>query len=236
MRYFSATLWVLPFLSFIAGYVLLHSVSYREVVQAPAVVGLPLAQAVKVLSGCRLNARILTEKEDADLPEGSVISQSPVAGKKIKAYQSIFLVVTRHADKAHAPLFSGLMLSQVQARAQEHNIHLKTYYLPAQAPYNTCIAQNVAEHEELDTPAMLVYVSQGAPTLRVFPTLKQHKVAAVTKFLKNYGLTVITNYVNGRPATPTKHSRVLEQYPAAGSLVDIIKLSSVLITISDPAH
>lgn len=236
MRYISATLWLFPFLSFIVGYVVVHSFSYREIVQAPAVIGLPLAQAVKVLSGCTLNARILAEKEDTDLPEGSVISQSPVAGKKVKAHQSVFLVVTRHAEKARAPLLSGLTLAQAQARVQENNIRLKTYYLPAQLPHNTCVAQNIAEQEELDTPTMLAYISQGASTLRVFPLLKQQKVSLVTQFLKNYGIAVVMRSVNtGRPATPTKHSQVLEQYPVAGSLVDIKKLPSVQITISDPA-
>ena len=236
MRFLSAILWLLPFLSFLAGYALVYKFSHRETVQAPTVVGLPLSQAVKILSKYTLNARILAEKEDNDLPEGSVITQSPLPGQKVKAHQSMFLVVTCHAEKSHAPLLSGLTLTEAQARAQENNIRLKTHYLQAQLPHNTCIAQDIAAQEELDTPTLLAYVSQGTTSLRIFPLLKQKKVSTVTQFLKNYGIKAIIRSADGQPVTPTKNLQVIEQYPVAGTLVDIKKLPSVHITVSNALH
>src|SRR5205085_11984966 len=102
--------------------------------ETPSVIGQHIHDAIKLLSTHHLNARILSEKEDLDLPEGIVISQSPVQGQKIKSQQSIFLVVTRRPPKAQAPRLFGLNNEESNANTQKKGIQLKSYSIESICP------------------------------------------------------------------------------------------------------
>jgi len=53
-------------------------------IQAPALVGKQLQNAVALLSQKNLNVRFITQKEDPDLPHGTILSQTPAAGRNVK--------------------------------------------------------------------------------------------------------------------------------------------------------
>ncbi|MBA3954767.1 PASTA domain-containing protein [Candidatus Dependentiae bacterium] len=230
-------LWMLPFICFLSGYQLLRVFTHREIIETPAVVGLHVADAIKIFSRFNLNTRILTEKEDSDLPEGIIISQAPAAGQKVKAHQSIYLVATRHPAKPQAPRLEGLTLSQAQAAAKQSDVRLKTAFIESNALQNKCFAQNVRPGEELESKNILAYFSAGTTSIRILPDLKNRKVSEVLPFLKNYGIETVVAHANPSNAD-LEHTCtsciVTEQRPLAGTLVDLKKPLKVHITVADP--
>lgn len=232
-------LWMVPFVCFLGGYQLLRIFTHREIIETPAVVGLHIADAIKIFSRFNLNTRILTEKEDLDLPEGIIISQSPAAGQKVKAHQSIYLVSTRHPAKPQAPRLEGLTLSQAQAVAKQENIRLKTAFLESNALQNKCFAQNVRAGEELESKNILAYFSTGTTSVRILPDLKNRLVSDVLPFLKNYAIDTVVTHAHGSP-DDAEHvcdaCLVTEQRPLAGTLVDLKKPLTVHLTVTDPLH
>lgn len=87
-------LWLMPFASFLIGYQIINIFKNQNEIIVPNFVGKTLNQAIKVASDNNLNLRISAEKEDSQLPEGTIISQIPNR-QKIKPNQSIYLVISK---------------------------------------------------------------------------------------------------------------------------------------------
>lgn len=229
-KYLTTLVWTLPFISFFFGYQIVRLFVYKEVFVAPEVLGQHIQDAIKVLSESKLNVRILAEKEDADLPEGIIISQSPNPGQSVKSHQSIFLVITRKPAKPVAPNLYGLSNQEAQNRAKNKNIHLKSYSLPSDNPIDTVIAQSDLPQQEVSDNAMMVYLSRGPSDMRIFPNLKGKLSQEVVDFFKTYNIQVqVLSMEQG--ATHDVNSIVIDQRPMPGTLIDLKKSFIVQITV-----
>lgn len=214
--------WVVPFIAFIAGYLLVRGLTHTETITVPAIMGLHLTDAIRTLSSDSLNVRILAEKEDPDLHEGMILSQTPEPGTLVKPHQSIFLVITCKPLKPQAPTLLGTTLSQAQVRARNASITLKTYTLESPIPQGRVIAQSVMPRRDVKENSLTIYTSKGSTPLRIFPQLKGKKPDEVTSF---FGLYDIPVSVKG------PHNKVIkDQRPLAGTLIDIRKPLVVEVT------
>ncbi len=222
---FKNFLWILPFLSFLGGYQLLRMLSHVEEVEVPAVVGLHMHDAIKNLSFHRLNVRILAEKEEQDLPEGLILTQTPAAGKKVKPQQSIFLVTTRQPPKPRAASFFGLTKNEAQALAQQRGLTLKYAELESMLPQGTCIAQSAEPGAELPDKTVAVLFSQGSSTIRLFPDIKGKSLEEVTSFFQPYDIQVIVS-------PPVSSGIISDQRPLPGTLIDLKKPPTVHLALN----
>ena len=218
-------LWILPFLSFLLGYQLVRFLSHTEMVEVPPVVGLRMHDAIKNLSLHQLNVRILAEKEEQDLPEGLILSQSPAPGKKVKPHQSIFLVITHQPVKPRAFSFYGLTREEALAQAKRVGIHLTFSELESPHPHGTIIAQSSVPGMELSDKTMAVTVSSGSSTIRLFPDLKGKDLEEVRAFLLPYGIPLFLS-----PPDVTS-GIIIDQRPLAGSLINLKKPPVVHLAI-----
>ncbi len=205
----------MPFLSFIAGYQVIRLLTRTEKVRVPAVVGLHMNDAIKILSANLLNVRILAEKEDPDLHEGTILSQNPEEGSLVKTHQSIFLVVTKKPARVRAPELRGLTCEQAQTKATQAGIKLTTYAFESPFPKDRVMAQSILPEREVKRKALIVYCSEGTTPLRIFPDLRGRTVEEVVSFFSLYSGTVT---VQGNRDTTIK-----DQQPRAGTLVDMRK-------------
>jgi beta-lactam-binding protein with PASTA domain len=219
--YFYSLLWLLPFLCFLGGYQLIQLLSDHGSLEAPSVVGQHIHDAIKLLSRYHLNARIVTEKEDADVPEGIVISQSPLPGKKIKSHQSLFLVVTRKPPKPQAPVLYGMTTDDAHAITRAKHIQLKAYAIESINPHNTCIAQSAQPNQELSDNTMTAYFSDGTTPIRVFPQVKGKRVKEVSSFLKEYGIECKITHTKGVEEGHVCSCIIVAQQPLPGTLVNM---------------
>lgn len=196
----------------------------------PSLLGLPLQEAITVLSCHNLNARILTEKEETDISPGTILSQNPAPQQKIKPQQSVYLVIAKKAHAAIAPELTGCIESEARKRAENLGIRLKTYAIESQHPQEYCIAQSPAPGSELAEKLMILYVSASTVPMRIFPDLRGLQIADVHNFLEKYTMQLVImpihDSISERPA-----GTVLDQKPLAGSLIDIRKPLTIHVSV-----
>ncbi len=221
-RFLVSFFWVVPFIAFIAGYLLVRGLTHTETITVPSVMGLHLTDAIRTLSSDRLNVRILAEKEDPDINEGMILSQTPEPGTLVKPHQSIFLVITCKPLKPQAPTLLGATLTQAQTRARNSSITLKTYTLESSQPKDRVVAQSVMPRRDVEEGTITIYTSKGSTPLRVFPQLRGRIPDEVLSFFGLYDIPVKIKGPHNR--------RIKDQRPLAGTLIDIRKPLVVQVT------
>lgn len=224
-------LWILPFICFLSGYQLIRLLADHSTLEAPSVVGSNINDAIKLLATYHLNARILTEKEEEDFPEGIVISQSPPQGQKIKSHQSIFLIVTRKPPKPTAIPLYGLLQQEATVVAQKKGIPLQVYGVESVSPKGICIAQSAQPQEEINE-ACIAYYSEGITPIRIFPKLIGLPLETVSKFLHDYGIDMQINHEQpSEDHHKCSQCKVVTQKPSAGTLINLKKPLTVMLTV-----
>ncbi len=214
--------WTLPFICFLSGYQAVHFFTTRGEFPTPAVVGLPLIQAIKTLSDHHLNVRIVREQEDADLPSGTVVSQTPRAGHKVKQQQSVFIVITKKIERI-APACAGKKIQEIEPLLHSHNIRAHIHYLASSQPVNTCFSQWPQAGQPVEGK-MILYASIGDERPLIFPVLRGQPIRAVLELLKQYQLNANVFHPH---VMDDDHEcincLVAEQKPLPGSLIDLSK-------------
>lgn len=214
--------WFLPFIAFIAGYELLNYTTHVKEIKAPALVGLPITQAVKILSDHNLNPRILVEKEEKDILPGTILSQTPCSGQSVKVNQSIFLVVAQKPKPLVVPDLHQKTEKEIQTIATKHNIRTKSYYIPSHYPQGTCFAQSPKCGSLVDDRKMTVYISAAQQKMVLFPQFKRMPVNEAKEFLQGYPVTI--KVFHKQPVPPDHRCDnciVTEQKPLANSLITL---------------
>lgn len=180
----------IPFVCFIAGYYITARMLGNDVITVPAVIGKSLYEGVQLLSDSRLNARIITYKEDALLPEGTIVSQNPQALNRARAQQTVFLGVVKKPPLKKTPLFIGMIEPEANVLAEKTNIILKKIIIPSTAPRGACIGQIPTAGTTLVTDQCVLYVSAGAGTYRIMPYCIGIRAEEVVQFFKEFGVSV----------------------------------------------
>ena len=221
--------WITPFLSFLVGYQLLNIMTSVAELPAPNIVGLPLVDAVKQLSDRSLNARVMMEKEEPDLVEGTVLAQTPHAFHKVKPQQSIFLIIAKKPKKL-APNILNKSTSEIETIAEQSNIRIKTYPVSSHYPVGTCIGQEPTAEQWIDQNKMIAYVSSGNSKPHIFPNIKGMPVRQVVQWLKDYPAQVTIAH---QTAVDADHQciecLVIDQKPLPGTIIEIDKSFMVQI-------
>ena len=224
----SSSFWIWPFAAFFGGYQLVRLVTHVETVKVPTVVGLHLNEAIQLLSADQLNVRILGEKEDFDLQEGTILNQTPYQGQLVKPHQSVFLVTSRRPHNSRAPKIVGETRIIAQEKARAGHLSLKIYQLESSFPKDICITQSVLPDQEVKDSHMTVYCSTGTTPFRIIPDVKTKIVAEVISFFGTYNIPVkVMGDMKGT---------IIEQQPLAGTLVDISKPLVIELTTKAPSE
>lgn len=230
--FFYTFLWILPFIFFLTGYLTIRALLHKQIVYVPQLVGANMVDAIKALSAQKLNARILDQKEDSDMPEGTVINQSPKANVKLKVGQPVFLVITRAPAKNRAPSLYYNSLENAKEKLIQEGLSPKFYLIPSIAQQNLCFAQEVKPARELNSKVVIAYFSKGKTSLVIMPNLKGLGIEQVRNFLKKNNIDVVVHEdgeFNSKKKKNNTPFKVKKQRPMAGSLVDISKLKRIIL-------
>lgn len=214
--------WLLPFFCFIAGYLVLQRMYSVDQMATPSLLGKQLPDAVAELSADNLNIRLIDQKEDPDLPQGTILSQTPAAGQKIKPHQAIHVVISKQQQKKICPSLIAKTASDIQAELTELKIRNKSYFVPSTQPINTCIAQFPSAGQVLDEPRVITYLSAGNEKPVLMPDLKGKSVAQATAFFQQHPETTKLEIIH-TSQQPSDHTCgeqciIIDQRPLAGSL------------------
>ncbi|MGB8367568.1 MAG: PASTA domain-containing protein [Candidatus Babeliales bacterium] len=220
-------LWLFPFCSFLIGYFLLYHYMKIPTLLAPSLIGKNIHEATILLSQHKLNARIIDQKEEPALPEGTILRQVPATGQKIKPSQSIFLVTTKKQPTSTTPSMINKSLNTIKKELANSDIRFKIYYLPSNYPQHHCFSQFPAPGEPLVHNLLLLYLSTEDNKPIIWPNFTQHPIEEVIEFLAFY-------YIQPQVIWNTqKHSinKVIEQQPLAGSLILLQKNNPLFVQL-----
>jgi len=217
-------LWVIPFLSFLSGYYLVSYFFSINEIEVPNLIGKTLAEASKILSDHNLNLRILTQKEDPDLPDGTILDQNPVK-QKIKVNKSIYLVVSKKFVDCKMPEFRGKEFSEIKQFIEKLGIRSKVYYLEGIFKENQCICQFPMPGKLFDKNGKIIlYLSSGNSKKPIlFPDFRDLNLKEVIDFLSLYNLNANLSFKNSEQYDPNNLYKIVDQRPLSGSLINLSK-------------
>ena len=202
--------------------------------KVPNLIGKNLHQAILDASSRQLALRILKEKEDDLLPEGTIIQQIPKPYQTARLNQSIFVTVSKKPQPFRAPYFLGEKVSTITQELAKHGISSKIIKFKGKHSNKKCIAQTPQEGEEITQKKMILYVSKGIDNLNIMPNLKNLSLKEAQNLIQqsqNITLEVYDDYGSLIPSSSFGY-KIIDQKPMAGSIVDLDRPLSVQLLTS----
>lgn len=190
--------------------------------EAPSLVGKQLQDAVAELSAYNLNIRLIDQKEDPDLPQGTILSQTPAVGQKIKPHQAIHVVISKQQEKKLCPALVKKTAHEIHTELHSLKIRNKNYFMPSAQPINHCIAQFPSAGSVLDEPRIITYLSAGNNKPVLMPNLKGKTGAQATEFFRHHTETTKLDLIHSSPQLSdhicNDQCIIVDQRPLAGSI------------------
>lgn len=216
--------WFLPFISFIFGYYILSSFFPKDEFVVPNITGRSLQDSIRVLTNKNLSLFFLKELEDPDLPEGIILSQTPVAGQRVKKNQKIFVTVSKKSKTLKIPDFLDKTQCQINKDVAKLGIEPVFYWVDSFYPVNTCIAQSPQPNKSLGSQKLIIYFSGGDSKFYIVPNFYGCKVENIDNTLDADKIKLDVFYKNKKQDSKRfKKFYVVDQKPIAGSIVDLKK-------------
>jgi len=222
-------LWLLPFFSFLCGYFLLSYYTHVQSLTVPSLVGKNIHEAITLLSQLKLNPRLLAQKEEPALPEGTILRQVPTSGQKIKPHQPIFLVTTKKQPPIATPNVFNKSIDTIAKELANTEIRFKIYYVPNNFPQQHCFSQSQPPGDPLENNHLLIlYLSAGNNKAIIWPDFTQRPLEEAIEFLASYHIKphIIANAAH-KNSQPT--DKIIEQQPLAGSLIILQKTNPLFV-------
>jgi len=214
VRLLSPFLWLLPFLSFLFGYLIpTYYVTYQEI-RLPVLVGKPVQEGMRLLTAAGINARMLREKIDPDLPSGIIVEQSPKGNQMIRPHQPVLITISQRPPIPPCPAIVGqksVDISQLRPHRPER------HFLQANYPAGVCFAQCPSPQQRMEGRRFIAYVSKGNEQLCVVPDYRGVALSEVARALHAHA---IAYEVFGEQKVDAV---VIDQTPRPGSIVDLSK-------------
>lgn len=209
--------WLLPFISFFIGYWIAELFFGAQTITVPKLVGTSITQGIRQLSAQKLNIRIIAEKEDLDLPEGTIISQKPSPSQPIKAQQAIFVVISKKPQLKKTPYLLNKTADHAKNELIKQGIKYKEFNIDSNAPQNMIIAQYPAPKEPINGP-VYIYKAVSPEQKFIFPSLKDRPFEEIQSFLARYNIKSTITYKN---QSSHENYKVTEQRPLQGTLISL---------------
>ena len=215
-------LWLTPFASFILGYLFIALIQTKPVLKTPALVGQTIDKALIELSSKNLNVRIIGHKDDPQLPEGTILSQTPAADTPIKENQAIYVMIAQKPAPLQMPNLAHMHADEAVKLLENLSAHPHSSALANDAPQNSVIAQSPqAGNTTADTP-IIIYTAQPAAKPVIMPNLKSKLIDEVVSFLNLHGINPKILHTTQTDFGHQCHNCiVIDQRPLAGSLITL---------------
>lgn len=222
-------IWALPFSIFILGYFFLNLLISGPNIDAPNLIGKSASEALVMASNNNLSIKIIGEKEDVDLPEGTVLHQTPI-NQKVKRNQALYVLISKKPPQKITPMLLHKTESEIEKILSKQNLKAKKYYLHNSPPY--CFCQYPEAGSNVDKESIVVYINSRGLKPRLFPNLKGETLEAVQEFLQKHGLKIKVFRKGKEEEEYNPNSVVVKQKPIAGSIVNLKGLSTVLVEVN----
>jgi hypothetical protein len=187
----------------------------------PHLVGKQVHEILPLVTQHNLNIRLIDHKEEADLPEGIILNQTPQGGTTIKPNQPLFIVTTKKPLATRAPQCIGTSIDQLIPQLQTADIYPRIYQVPHPYPEKICFAQSPQLNEPLEKNRLILYISSGNNKPIIWPDFTGIPLEIAIEFLNNYNIEPqIINDSPHKRYTSTEYT-ITDQRPFAGTLLTL---------------
>ena len=163
----------------------------RDVVQVPAVQGLPLEEAREKFYAVGLLTEIQGRDYDNAVPEESVIAQVPEPGAKVKKGRRIAVVVSKGKEYSVVPDVKDMTERQVRIELKKGGFQVGE------------VTKKYHDKQPAETVVELFPKSGSRPTSTEMPNIVGENIAGARKILESCGLRVgRTTYRNDHSLLP----------------------------------
>jgi hypothetical protein len=212
------SLFLLPFICFATGYFISSLIVQQPYIVTPSLVGVSVAQACVIASRHEVTIKLLGDKEDNDVPAGTVLRQTPQAGNLIKPHQSIHVLISKQQALPRAPHIIGM--HQKALLSIDNSSPIKIYAVPCIHPTGICFAQTPLPDELITNNNLIAYISVGTAKPIIWPCLTGQLVQDVLALLETHAITIDLIHTYPVPHYHRCHDcRVIHQNPRPGSLL-----------------
>lgn len=187
----------------------------------PHLVGKHVHEILPLITQHKLNLRLMDQKEEADIPEGIILNQTPRAGTLIRPNQHLFIVTTKKPVVTRAPHCVGISVDQLTQQLSATSISPRIYYLPHAYPEKMCFAQSPQPQEPLEKNRLILYISSGSNKPVIWPDFINLPLHEVLEFLNSYGIEPHIINDNVYKEHTSAEYRVKDQRPFAGTLLTL---------------
>lgn len=214
--------WAVPFLVFFTGYQFCNFIFKSKTVITPALLGKTVTEALPLLTQQELNVRLLKQKENTLLPEGTILNQIPSPGQQSKPHQTVFIITSKQPEPAKTPLLTGLFYTEITELLKKEKITYQTLFIPTNQPEKLCIAQIPEAGEPVPTDGIIIYCATQESNFYVFPDFKGLPIDDVMSFLQAY--TIEPEIFHSYPISEhhtCHHCVVKDQKPSPGACIHL---------------
>ncbi|MBO6291463.1 MAG: Stk1 family PASTA domain-containing Ser/Thr kinase [Selenomonas sp.] len=197
----------------------------------PDVTGKPMALARQILEDQKLRVNV-AEVYDATVPAGTVVSQTPEAGTKVKEERMVTINVSRGGEELDMPDLLGLDRADAEIKLKKMGLKLGSVYEKfSDEEEGTVIGQEPRSGTRISKGQTIdITISKGKKVKKVtVPNVKGGTLSAAEGTLKGKGLSVVVEKRESSQAPGT----VISQSPAADSEVE--SGSTVTLVIAEEA-
>lgn len=225
--------WFIPFCASVVGYLAIAFIYRPHQVPIPHLVGYSIHDAVRSASDHQLNIRIINEKEDANLPDGTIINQIPKSPGLTKSSQTIYCTASKRPEKMMVPSFLKQSKAMILKELNALGMRSKIEYLPSDLPKDHCFAQYPSPGSFLEDEPIIIYLARSAQEPIVWPNLKGQSVSEVQNFLQLNGIEVNSSHTTLQEPYHicTQHCVVVDQRPLAGTILPESSLSTIHVQL-----
>lgn len=218
-------LWLAPFSCFLTGYLLMAFLFKPVEFKTPSLVGKSIQEAIKITNKHDLHIKIVAETDDPDLPDGTIISQTPTADTLIKARQSVYMVISQQPALLTTPSFLNKPHQEITSYAENKGITLKTYLLASNSTAaDHCIAQYPAPANPLVTKSIITYICSDVLKPVIMPNFKGKSFEEVQEFLQLHNIASSVTHIFPQEEHHTcQNCTIYDQRPLAGSIITLRK-------------
>lgn len=221
-------LWILPFCFFAGGYYFLSTFISSPKVAVPNLLGKSASEALVIASNNNLCIKIIGEKNDEELPEGTILHQTPI-NQQVKRNQAIFVLISKKPPQKTAPNLLEQSESKLDEILLKKGVKAKKFYLQNSPGY--CFCQYPEANQVVGKEKLIVYIGQTDNKPYLFPNLKGESLSEIIEFLKFYNLKIKVFRRGKEEESPSLSSIVLKQKPLPGSIINLKNLSTVMVEI-----
>lgn len=196
-----------------------------ELIAVPDVVNETSEEASFILGQASLEIGEIQREFSDTVPQGTVISQSPRAGKKVSKNTEVNLVVSKGEEIISVPDLIGKLLNEATVELEQLGLQVdKSREYSEDVEKDRIIRQSPQPGTEIKKGVTVSLVVSRGPEMVKVPEVRESAEPEAIESITKAGLSPDVQYIKGG-----ENGKVIEQYPAAGT--EVKKGSSVTIYV-----